>query len=87
MTDAVFQLVVAVLYVVGNPPSGVDPIVYLTILASAASVLTGLFLRLVLCCVVGVDADADLESGDGGGESNAAEMDNLNPSFGDGTGI
>ena len=64
---------VAILFLSGSTvTSGNRAVIYLTILASAASVLTGLFLRLVLCCVVGVDADdaddAD-DGGDGGGDS------------------
>ena len=55
-------------------------VVYLTILASAASVLTGLFLRLILCCVVGADRDQD-------GEETAAgsgmELGSVNPVFDD----
>lgn len=54
------QLVVAIRYAVlsqGADVSGGGAVVLLTILASAASVLTGLVLRLILCCVVGVDAD------------------------------
>lgn len=50
------QLVVAIWYLADDPPAN-RFVIYLTILASAASVLTGLFLRLVLCCVVGTDRD------------------------------
>ena len=57
-------------------------VVYLTILASAASVLTGLFLRLILCCVIGANRDHD------GGEATVEggiELDSANPVFdGDG---
>ena len=56
-------------------------VVYLTILASAASVLTGLFLRLILCCVIGADRDHD------GGEAaveGGVELGSVNPVFDDG---
>ena len=45
-------------------------VVYLTILASAASVLAGLFLRLILCCVVGAadDDDEDADRSDDGND-------------------
>ena len=82
---AFFQLVVGCIYLASR---GSDALVLLTILASAASVLTGLFLRLILCCVVGVDHDGD---GDGGGgahslnnnnnNSNTTELGSMNPTF------
>ena len=51
-------------------------VVYLTILASAASILTGLFLRLILCCVVGADRDDNpREIG--------TELDGVSPGFTD----
>lgn len=75
---------VAIAYL-GIDPDSRDSIVYLTILASAASVLTGLFLRLILCCVVGVDDNSEAdgtdvaqprpEAGDG------LELGSLNPTF------
>ena len=72
------QLVVAVLYLAKENPDE-KAVVYLTLLGSAASVLTGLFLRLVLCCVVGVDGT----DGDRGpeGEEAGTELDSVNPTF------
>ena len=56
-------------------------VVYLTILASAASVLTGLFLRLILCCVIGADRDEDGEQTAVAGSG--MELDSVNPVFDD----
>ena len=77
------------MYLARDPPPE-KVVVLLTILASAASVLTGLFLRLVLCCVLGVDADVE-DSGDDAGTSPAGapiqqdgtELSVVNPAFGD----
>ena len=73
----------AIVYLVSSPAAGGSNliVVYLTILASAASVLTGLFLRLILCCVIGANRDEDgkrppaAESG--------MELDSVNPVFDD----
>ena len=71
------------MYLASSPAAGGANliVVFLTILASAASVLTGLFLRLILCCVIGADRDED-------GEQTAAaesgtELDSVNPVFDD----
>ena len=68
------------MYLVSSPAAGGANliVVYLTILASAASVLTGLFLRLILCCVIGADREED-------GQVAAAEsgMDSVSPVFDD----
>ena len=73
------------MYLVSSPAVGGANLIvvymYLTILASVASVLTGLFLRLILCCVIGADRDED-------GEQTAAaesgmDLDSVNPVFDD----
>ena len=57
-------------------------VVLLTILASAASVLTGLFLRLILCCVIGVDAEGGSAEGDHSGPAERASVElDVNPVF------
>ena len=81
----VWQLVVACLYLVKDPPPD-KIVVLLTILASSASVLTGLFLRLILCCVLGVDRDdggTDRDTGEGATGDDGVNLDSLNPVFGD----
>ena len=73
----------ACLYLATDPPDQIA-VVLLTILASAASVLTGLFLRLVLCCVLGVDGEDDAVDSDGGDDSDdRVELESVvNPVFG-----
>ena len=62
---------VAVTYLVSDRTGTAgNVVVYLTILASAASVLAGLFLRLILCCVVGADGDDDDEDADRSDDGN-----------------
>ena len=55
------------MYLTKDPPDQLV-VVLLTILASTASVLTGLFLRLILCCVLGVDGDRNDGSDEGAGD-------------------
>ena len=77
-----WQLIVAIAYLGSSTLTGANVVVvYLTILASAASVLTGLFLRLVLCCVLGADRDEDGHNDVGGDDG--TEMQSVNPVFGD----
>ena len=72
----------AILYLSGRDTTGTNlVVVYLTILASAASILTGLFLRLILCCVVGADRDLEEVDSDGGSNGGGVELNSVNPAF------
>ena len=75
----------AILYLTDGSATS-DILVYLTILASAASVLTGLVVRVILCCVVGVDHAEDAgSSGEGAADDGSGvTLEDMgdNPAFG-----
>ena len=70
----------AIFYLLIEDRAGGNIAVYLTILASAASVLAGLVVRLVLCCVLGVGDDRG--GGGGGGGASDEDGDDLDMVYG-----